>query len=103
MIYLDHNATTPIAPEALEATCPPKAWRRRVNLISPRNGEAESAGRCDAVFATIRPQHTSRVRRDAEGHGRQLPEYEKKMLPLRDALENGILSSMLITQFNNQS
>lgn len=22
VIYLDHNATTPIAPEVLEATCP---------------------------------------------------------------------------------
>jgi cysteine sulfinate desulfinase/cysteine desulfurase-like protein len=38
MIYLDHNATTPIAPEVLEASCHPERSERSRFALTTESG-----------------------------------------------------------------
>jgi len=94
VIYLDHNATTLIAPKGIGALY----VRRKtpfVPLIVGGHQERNWRGGTENVALIVG------MGKAAELAKKKLPGYEKKVRPLRDALEDGILSSIPNAELNN--
>ena len=94
MIYLDHNATTPVLPEVFEAMRP---------YFTEQWGNPSSSYKFGSKLKTVIETAREQVADLIGSHPRAetpAPLYEKKVRPLRDALEEGILGSTPTTELN---
>ncbi len=86
MIYLDHNATTPVSPDVLEA-------------MRSYFGEDWDDPSSSYRFAA----KLKRAMETAREQVADLPVYDKTVRPLRDMLEAAILSNVPKTELNGQA
>jgi cysteine desulfurase len=77
MIYLDHNATTPFSP-----------------FVRGGHQERDLRGGTENVALIVGLGKAAEVAR------KHLPDYDQKVRPLRDALEDGLLTTISNTELN---